>query len=235
MPPEARSIIRFKPSTTGAFMNVIEAGLSRPIPPTHPQSPTVVMVDLNDAFPTWDVLQAYLLPVAEDIKRGKLGDAVLVATSGNAGTRQLLQSWAVENEIPIYLAPYLPPAANQTGLPSAQPAGPLTPSDKETLDAISDMGGRVRASQLARRLGIQLTAASNRLSALHKKGYILRTDKPGRDGDEFIDPRFPSLQESLDNMLTALRAQLAPEAFARTEEALRRALNGTRVKEPEHY
>jgi hypothetical protein len=235
MPVEARSIIRFKPSTTGAFINVIDAGINRPVPPTHPESPTIVMVDLNDASPTWDVLQAYLLPVAEDIKRGKLGDAVLVATSGNVGTRQLLQSWAVENDVPMYLAPYLPPAANQTGLPAAQPAGPLTPSDQETLGAISDMGGRVRASQIAKRLGIQLTAASNRLSSLHKKGYILRTDKPGRDGDEFIDPRFPSLKESLDTILAALRTQLAPETFATTEEALRRALNGSAVKEPERY
>jgi hypothetical protein len=234
MPAESRSIIRFKPSTTGAFINVVDATRSRPAPPTHPESPTIVMVDLNEAFPSWDVLQAYLLPVAEDIKRGKLGDAVLVATSGNMGTRQLLQSWATENDVAMYLAPYLPPAANQTGLPSAEPAGPLTPSDQETLAAISGMGGRVRASQVAKRLGIQLTAASNRLSSLHKKGYILRSPKAGRDGDEFVDPRFPSLQESLDTILTALRSQLAPEAFARTEETLRRALNGSTVKEPEH-
>jgi hypothetical protein len=235
VPAEFRSIIRFKPWTTGSFINVVDAEQNRPAPPTHSDSPTVVMVDLNDAYPTWDVLQAYLLPVAVDIKEGKLGDAVLVATSGNVGTRQLLQSWAQENNVPMYLAPYLPPTAHQMGLPAAEPAGSLTPSDQETLAAISEMGGRVRASQVAKRLGIQLTAANNRLSSLHRKGYIHRVDRPGRDGDEFVDPRFPRIQESLDNILDALRGQLAPDAFARTEQTLRKAMNGIGVVEPEQY
>ena len=70
------------------------------------------------------------------------------------------------------------------------------------------MGGRVTAPAVAKRLGLQHTAASNRLTSLVEKGFLYRKRRAGRVPYLFCDPRFPDLGEVAERILGATQAEL---------------------------
>ena len=65
----------------------------------------------------------------------------------------------------------------------------LTARDRETLGLVFEAGGTVHASGLANQVGIEKTAAGNRLVSLQKKGFVQRVERPHPAGDLFVDPR----------------------------------------------
>ena len=71
----------------------------------------------------------------------------------------------------------------------AEPVGALTTSDHETLEHVFEAGGTVNGGDLAERVGIEKTAAGNRLVSLQKKGFVQRVERPHPVGDLFVDPR----------------------------------------------
>ena len=211
-----------KPPTVGPWsdLKLAETARKHEFPPTSPRSPSMYVVDLSDVDPTIEVLETYILPLAQDIKLGKHGQTGLVISTKSEAVKRYIAFLSARYDVPMYLAGSPDPVA----IPQSKPAGPLTPTEQETLDSIAAMGGRVGAVQVANRLGLQGTAASNRLAALASKGYLYRVSRPGREGDLFVDPRFPSLEQSVESVLAAARNSLSPEEFERTERLLRRTL-----------
>ena len=74
-------------------------------------------------------------------------------------------------------------------LEHAEPVGVLTAKDHETLSLVSEAGGTVTTLAFADHVGIEKTAAGNRLVSLQKKGYLQRVERPHPAGDLFVDPR----------------------------------------------
>ena len=211
-----------RPPTAGPWFDRARADAARReyFPPTAPRTPTVFMLDLNSVYPSADVLEAFVLPLAYEIKAGRHGQATLVVSTGNEGLRKTVEALAINNHLPLYVAPSPSPVR----LGEAAPAGEVTATERETLEAIAAMGGRTNATQLADRLNLQHTAASNRLVSLVSKGYLYRVNRPGRDGDIFVDPRFPSLEQAVDSILTAAKDAMSTDEYQRTERLLRRTI-----------
>jgi predicted ArsR family transcriptional regulator len=140
---------------------------------------------------------------------------------------------ATTNSLPIYVTS----STAHLEVAEAEPASQLTATERQTLAAVSALGGRVRAAELAERLHLQHTAAVNRLASLAAKGYLYRQSQPGRSGDVFVDPRHPSVGQTLDGLLAEARHDLPPEDYKRVEEILLRSLARRRSEsaEPSSY
>lgn len=207
-----------RPPTTGPWFDVPKAAEFRKtaFPPTAPQSPTVYMLDLNSVYPVADVLVEYVVTLAREIRDGVHGPVSLVVDSRNVSIRNELGRLAVSYRLPLFLSsPQSPLSAAE-----AEPAG-LTASESEALEMIADMGGRVTAPALARRLRLQHTAALNRLTPLAEKGFLYRKRRPGRTPDLFCDPRFPDADEVAERMLDATRTELPAGEQAAFADQLR--------------
>ena len=126
---------------------------------------------------------------------------------------------AAQEDLPLYLSL----SASPVEIASAEPAGDLTPTERQTLDALVSMGGRVSVADLARRLDLNHTAAGNRLGSLAAKGYLSRQSRPGRDGDLYVDPRFLTPHQALDAVLAAAKEALSVDEADRLERLLRRS------------
>jgi hypothetical protein len=227
MPVNLPPVRAIRPPTSGVWSNKQVADESRRGigTPAGTRTPVVYMVDLTDVQPTVEVLEGYLLPLAQDIKLGKYGQSSsLVVSTRNPSIRHFVELLAVQHSLPIFLAESTSPLQ----LAEAQPAGHLTATEQETLDAVAAFGGRVQASQVATRLRLQHTAATNRLVSLAGKGYLYRVSRPGRAGDMFLDPRVPGLETSVNNVLAALKDTTSREEYERTERLLRRTLKKRR-------
>jgi hypothetical protein len=188
------------------------------LPPTAPPTQTLRVLDLNGVWPSPDVLRELLVPAGQEIRSGSHGLVALAVGAGNLSLRRMIEAVATQERLPLYVSW----SAEPQEVAEAEPAGDLTATERETLDTVVSMGGRVASSDLARRLKLNPTAAGNRLVNLVTKGYLRRQSRPGRDGDVFIDPRFASPEQSLEAVLAAAREALSPEAFAATERLLRR-------------
>lgn len=176
-------------------------------------------MDLNSVWPSPDVLRELLVPAGQEVRSGSHGLVALAIGAGNVSLRQLIEAMATREQLPLYISW----SAEPQQVAEAVPAGDLTATERETLDTVVLMGGRVAAADLARRLNLNSTTAGNRLVNLVTKGYLRRQSRPGREGDLFIDPRFASPEQSLEAVLSAAREALSPEAFAATEQLLRHA------------
>lgn len=204
-----------RPPTIGPWFDVPGAAELRKaaFPPTALQSPTVYVLDLNSVYPVAGVLEEYVVALAREIRDGLRGPVSLVVDAKNASVRHQLAFLAGTHRLPLFLASSQSPLS----VAEAEPAG-LTPSESQTLDVIAEMGGRITAPSLARRLRLRHTAALNRLTPLVEKGYLYRKRRPGRTPDIFCDPRFPDAGEVAERLLDATRSELpavAQEALAR--------------------
>jgi hypothetical protein len=206
--PSLPGTIVVRPPTTGAWFDVTEAAEFRKaaFPPTALQSPTVYLLDLNSVYPVADVLVEYVLTLAREIRDGAHGSVSLVVDARNLSIRHQLGHLAETHRLPLFLASLQSPLS----VGEAEPAG-LTPSESEALEVIAEMGGRVTAPAVAKRLRLQHTAALNRLTPLVEKGFLYRKRRPGRTPDLFCDPRFPDVQEVAERILDATKTEL-PDA-----------------------
>src|SRR5438046_2051522 len=100
------SVRVMRPPTAGAWFDRARADVTRReyFPPTAPMTPTVFMLDLNSVYPSADVLEAFVLPLAYEIKSGRHGQASLVISTGNEGLRKAVEALAINNHLPLYVA-----------------------------------------------------------------------------------------------------------------------------------
>ena len=215
-------VVVVRPPTRGPWYDRIGAGEFRrhSFPPTAVSTPTLYVLDLNGVWPSSEVLEEVLVRVAHDIKAGIHGPAALAVSTGNSSLRRQIEALASREGVPVYLSD----SSEPIGVVAAEPAGDLTATDRETLETVTAMGGRVAAADVAHRLELNNTTASNRLTSLAAKGYLKRERRPGRDGDMFVDPRFLSPAQTIDAVLAAAEEALSPEEFERTARLLRRSL-----------
>lgn len=178
--------VKFIPAGTGSSVwddpnptRVIE----RFMPADRSQGPNVGIVHLGRLRPTAGVLRDVVVTVGEDVKAGRYGACSLVISSEDAATRSVIGDIAAQQGVAVFVS------SSSFTLHDAEPAGGLTAKDRETLDHVLKAGGTVTATEFARRMGIEQTAAGNRLVSLHKKGYLQRLTRPHPTGDLFIDPR----------------------------------------------
>src|SRR6266498_429281 len=222
--------IVIRPPTTGPWFDVPKAAEFRrtAFPPTALQSPTVYMLDLNAVYPVADVLEEYVVTLAREIRDGVHGPVSLVIDTRNMSIRHELGYLAGTYRLPLFLASPQSPLY----VAEAEPAG-LTPSESEAVEAIAEMGGRVTAPGLAKRLRLQHTAALNRLTPLVEKGFLYRKRRPGRTPDLFCDPRFPDADEVAERILDATKTELP----AAEQETLANHLRDRRAAEslPDHF
>jgi hypothetical protein len=186
-----------RPQTTGGFWyNWYEAVKAREryFPPTIPEGPTTFMIDLTATYPTPAVLLAFIFPVAQRIKAKDGGRSTLVIITNDPATRIFVESLASANSLPIFVSSSPEAAASTNDLQEAQAVGDITPTDEQTLEIFAKSGGELTASEFAVLAKLKPTAATNRLVTLSRKGYLRRVQRPGRDGDLFVDPRRAKLQ-----------------------------------------
>jgi hypothetical protein len=74
-------------------------------------------------------------------------------------------------------------------LAEAEAVGVLTATERETLEILRQLGGRVTVANFADASGLEPSAATNRLVNVAQKGFVHRVERPRRDGLLFVDPR----------------------------------------------
>lgn len=156
----------------------------------HARSPMVGIVQLDELRTTPNVLRDVIVTIGEDVKAGRYGEFALVVSSEDEATRHVISDIAAARNIAMFVA------SSPETLKYAVPAGTLTPNDRQTLDLVLQAGGTVTATEFAQAVGIEQTAAGNRLVSLHRKGYLQRVERPHPTGDLFVDPRSLRLSTS---------------------------------------
>src|SRR5438132_1278956 len=107
MPVNLPPVRAVRPPTSGVWSNKQVADESRRGigTPAGTRTPVVYMLDLTDVQPTVEVLEGYLLPLAQDIKLGKYGQSSsLVVSTRNPSIRHFVELLAVQHSLPIFLA-----------------------------------------------------------------------------------------------------------------------------------
>ena len=145
--------------------------------------PMTVVFDL-DPLP-YEPGVGYLVELVKGAGR-ELGDrnqgrVVLVFASSREPVREAVRALASTNDIPVYLAP------NVRQIGKAEPAIPLTPAKRMTLEAVA-AAGRATASLVAGATGSSPVAAGNALSELHTQGLLLRHEGSGRVAHTYEHP-----------------------------------------------
>lgn len=160
------------------------------LPKTALQERTTVLLDLNGIDATPGALQNLILPIAQQIRDGICGPAKLVIATSDPAIASYVGFLAKAHSLPIFTV------SSAGALQDARPAGQLTPTEEETLSALLEFKGEASSPHIAERFDIELTAATNRLVNLEKKGYLFRIAKGGREADVFIDPRVTAPSQS---------------------------------------
>jgi hypothetical protein len=173
------------PATTGLLDDVEEIRRFRDwlLNPSGVSEPTALVVNLEGRFPTPSVLLELVLPLARAVRSGAHGPLALVVCTEDEGTRTVLRALAEANNLSFYLAP------SAAEIEAAEPVGSLTPTDLETLRVIRGLGGRTTVASFAKSAGLEVNAATNRLTNLHHKGFVQRVDRSRGEGRLFLDPR----------------------------------------------
>lgn len=154
----------------------------RYFPPTAVDRPTIAILELG-AEPTIGTLQEFLVPLGQRIRGGEYGPLFLVVRSDDEAVAGFVRYLSREYDLPIFVSESLP--GNDA---EAAPAGDITSTEAATIEALRSLGGASTPPQLAQVIGIEATAAGNRLVNLARKGYVYRVNRARRLGDLFIDP-----------------------------------------------
>jgi hypothetical protein len=163
------------------------------VKPSGVEEPTALVLNLEGRFPTTAVLIELVLPLAQAAKSGVHGPLALVVCTRDEAVRVVLRALAQAHAVPIFLA------ASPGELHDAEPAGPLTATERETLEVLHRLGGRASVSTFAEATSLEPNAATNRLVNVVNKGFTQRVERPGRQGQLFVDPRAARpAQEPLD-------------------------------------
>lgn len=163
------------------------------VKPSGVEEPTALVLNLEGRFPSTAVLIELVLPLAQAAKSGAYGPLALVVCTRDEAVRVVLRALAQANALPMFLA------ASPGELHDAEPAGPLTATERETLEVLHRLGGRASVSTFAEATSLEPNAATNRLVNVVNKGFTQRVERPGRQGQLFVDPRAARpAQEPLD-------------------------------------
>jgi hypothetical protein len=155
---------------------------------------SVAVLDLGGAVFSPGSLQALLLPLAHRLHSGEAGRVALIVIAEEPGVADFVRMLAATHSLPLYVSDR-PDRVGQ-----AEPLGRLTPTEKQTIDALAALGGQVTVSTFAQELQMQITAAGNRLTNLTHRGYLLREPRSRREGDNFVDPRWEAHREFLHHL-----------------------------------
>jgi hypothetical protein len=164
-------------------------------------SRSVAVLDLGGALFTPGSLQELLLPLARRLRAGEAGPITLVVIAEDRGVADFVRMLAATHGLSLYVT------ERPNLIAHAEPVGRLTPTEKQTIDVLAMMGGRVTVSTFAHELQMQITAAGNRLTNLSDRGYLHREQRSRREGDEFVDPRWEAHWEVLRSIPTATDAE----------------------------
>ena len=219
MPDAVNFDVRFVPAGTGPAVwddPYADQVVHRFMPAERKHPPMLGVINMDAVRPTPAVLRNVVVGVAEDIKAGRYGSCSLVICSQDEDTRSVIGDIAGSQDVAVFLC------STYADLEYAEPVGALTIKDHETLNLVFQAGGTVDAGHFAERVGIEKTAAGNRLVSLQKKGFVQRVEQPHPAGDLFVDPR--SLVHGLAEAVPASRRELVPNRV--TVEAIDAARRG---------
>lgn len=169
-----------------------------------PSGPTTVVLDLAETQLTAAALRELVVPLGQRLRGGVFGDMRFVIAAPDPADAEVIALWAREHELPLFVSA----SAQPDDVARARPVGALTPTDVETLDELGRIGGAATVAALAQHVGLELTAANNRLVGLARKGYVYRLDRNRRNGDLFLDPRRTMGATWLDDDVAAPRDAL---------------------------
>lgn len=187
---------------------VIDA-LETDVPATVFPLGTVLVLDLSGKRFSPASLRELVVPLGQRLRGGMYGDLRLVLVTDDLATREFLELLARRYELPLFAATSI------DDVDHADPLGELTASEARTLNEIADAGWQVTVSGLARLVGIEPTAANNRLVNLERKGYVYRFTRHRRQGDLFVDPRVPrTVMFEVDREAPPMTAALARAGIA---------------------
>ncbi|MCY3883592.1 MAG: hypothetical protein OXG24_01615 [Gammaproteobacteria bacterium] len=153
------------------------------MPHDRRHGPMIGILEFAGLRPTASVLQSAVVAVGEDAKAGRYGEFTLFVSSKDEDTRNTISDIAASRNVAVFVT------SATHKLMDAIPVGAITLKDSETLNQVSEFGGTVSANEFADCLDIEKTAAGNRLTSLHRKGYLQRIARPHPMGDLFVDPR----------------------------------------------
>lgn len=146
-------------------------------------APLTVVFDL-DPLPQEPGV-AYLVElvkgVGRELSQRNQGRVVLVFATSREPVREAVRSLARTNDIPIYIA------ASSADIERAEPALPMTPGKRITLEAVA-ASGRATATTVATRTGASPVAAGNTLAELFTQGLLLRHEGSGRVAHTYEHP-----------------------------------------------
>ena len=186
MADEIQFDIKFVPAVTGPVVwddPYADRLIQRFMPPDRRHGPMLGVVHIGAARPTPAVLRNMVVTIGEDVKAGRYGDFSFFICSEDEDTRSVIGDIAASKDVAVFVC------SSSSELEYAEPVGLLTAKDHETLRLVSEAGGTVTAMGLANHVGIEKTAAGNRLVSLQRKGYLQRVERPHPAGDLFVDPR----------------------------------------------
>lgn len=176
-------------------------------PPTASEWDRIFCVNLEGGFFAPGAIKELILPLAQAIRSGSYGAAVLVIVTSDDAVGEFLEALAKNYQLPIFLS-----TSAVAPLRGARPIGALTTVELETYGLIRTAGGEVTSSRVADLAGIEGNAASNRLSALDSKGYIHRVSRSRREGDVFVD-LLSAAEQNLAAPPHVTRVEAAAEEF----------------------
>jgi hypothetical protein len=173
------------PMTTGPVLDVdlVVDFANNLVKPTGAHDPTVLLINLEGRFLSATMLYELLVPLSGAIVAGAHGSIALVVATPDPALADVIRAIAHMYKLPLFLT------TSKDEIGDAEPLGPLTPSDLETLQALKVLGGRASVSMVAQEAGIDHKAAGNRLSTLDDRHMVLKVNRPRRQGDLFLDPR----------------------------------------------
>lgn len=169
----------------------------------------------------WEIGSADLiLQPASAIPSGAFGNVSCVVVASDSHLKNYVRVVAMNSGAPIWISDSWSDYIHR-----AEPAGPLTESERETLEALRERGGEATASQIAEQLQLEPAAAGNRLAGLERKGFVFRQRRSKREGDLFLVPLFtepsrPAAPPTPTNATAAVTLEL-PAAIL--DEVRRRA------------
>ena len=211
--------VRFVPAGTGPAVwddPYADQIVHRFMPPERKHPPMLGVIHMGAVRPTPAVLRNVVVTPAEDVKAGRYGSCSLIICSLDEDTRSVIGDIAESQNIAMFLC------STYADLKYAEPVGGLTARDHETLCLVSDAGGTVNALGLAEQIGIEKTAAGNRLVSLQKKGFVQRVERPHPAGDLFVDPRSLVAGQATESSEPANRELIPSRTTVGAIEAARR-------------
>lgn len=155
----------------------------RDFPATAGSLPRIFCLNLEDGLFAAGALKDLILPIAQGIRGGAYGQAILVVASSDDGVIDYLEGLAERHDLTLFLLPHM-----SSPLSQARPVGSLTPAEAQALELMKQAGGQATSSTLAQLAGVEVNAAVNRLRGVSDKGYVCRVATPKRQGDVFFDP-----------------------------------------------